>query len=163
MKKIALILCLLAVASMSEICAQLPAVTLKTIDGQMVRIDTLNNDGKPFIIDFFATWCKPCLRELDAIAEVYDEWQEETDVKIFCVSIDKAQNAQKVKPLVNNHGWTYDVMLDSNEELKRALGVQTIPYTMVIDGNGKIVSKHVGYTDGAEQELLEEIRELADK
>ena len=68
-----------------------------------------------------------------------------------------------MKPLVNNHGWTYDVMLDSNEELKRALGVQTIPYTMVIDGNGKIVSKHVGYTDGAEQELLEEIRELADK
>ena len=82
--------------------AQLPAVTLKTIDGATVQTDTLANDGKPFIIDFFATWCKPCNRELSAIAEVYDEWQEETGVKIFAVSIDQAQNVNKVKPLVES-------------------------------------------------------------
>ena len=95
MKKISLLICLFAVLAWGDAFAQLPAVTLKTIDGQSVKMDTLTNGGKPFIIDFFATWCKPCIRELDAIAEVYGDWQEETGVKIFAVSIDKAQNAQK--------------------------------------------------------------------
>ena len=140
--------------------AQLPAVTLKTIDGKVVRTDTLSNNGKPFIIDFFATWCKPCNRELDAISEVYEDWQKETGVKIFAVSIDQAQNIQKVKPLVDNHGWEYDVLLDPNGDLKRALGIQAIPYVLVCDGNGKIVYKHTGYTDGEENELIKKVREI---
>ena len=96
--------------------AQLPQTVLKDINGRAVQTDTLNNGGKPFIIDFFATWCKPCNRELDAIAEVYDEWREETGVKIFAVSIDQAQNINKVKPLVDNHGWEYYVLLDPNSD-----------------------------------------------
>ena len=140
--------------------AQLPKVTLKDISGKTVTTDTLNNGGKPFIIDFFATWCKPCNRELDAIAEVYDEWQEETGVKIFAISIDQAQNINKVKPLVDNHGWDYDVLLDPNSDLKRALGIQMIPYVLIVDGQGNIVYKHNGYTDGAENELIEKVREL---
>ncbi len=160
MKKIALLFCLLAVMATSDLFAQLPAVTLKTIDGQSVRMDTVSNNGKPFIIDFFATWCKPCQRELDAIAEVYDEWKEETGVKIITVSIDQAQNVHKVKPLVSNHGWEYEVLLDTNEELKRAFGVQMIPFTMIVDGNGQIVYKHTGYTDGVEEELINKVREL---
>ena len=144
-----------------QVYAQLPAVTLKTIDGKTVSVDTLSNNGKPFIIDFFATWCKPCNRELDAIAEVYEEWQKETGVKIFAISVDQAQNIQKVKPLVDNHGWEYDVLLDPNSDLKRALGIQAIPYVLVCDGEGKIVYKHMGYTDGEENELIEKVKEVA--
>ena len=156
-----LILVFLALAlSVLKASAQLPAVILKTIDGKTVRTDTLSNNGKPFIIDFFATWCKPCNRELDAIAEVYDEWKEETGVKIFAVSIDQAQNIHKVKPFVNSHGWEYDVLLDPNSDFKRALGIQMIPFVLVCDGQGNIVDKHDGYTDGAEIELIEKIREL---
>ena len=140
--------------------AQLPSVTLTDISGNSVNTAELNNDGKPFIIDFFATWCKPCNRELDAIAEVYDEWREETGVKIFAVSIDVAQNVNKVKPLVDNHGWEYDVLLDPNSDFKRALGIQMIPYVLIVDGKGNIVYKHNGYTDGAELELIEKVREL---
>ena len=68
--------------------AQIPAVVLKDINGKTVKTDTLSNNGKPMIIDFFATWCKPCNRELSAIAEVYEEWQEETGVKLVAISID---------------------------------------------------------------------------
>lgn len=140
--------------------AQLPSVTLKSIDGKAVKTDTLSNNGKPFIIDFFATWCKPCNRELSAISEVYEDWQKETGVKVIAVSIDQAQNINKVKPLVDNNGWPYEVLLDPNSDFKRALGIQMIPYTLIIDGQGNIVYKHNGYTDGAEEELIEKVREL---
>lgn len=152
----ALVLALLAVGAW----AQLPAVKLKTIDGKTVSTDTLSNNGRPMIIDFFATWCKPCNRELTAIAEVYDDWVEETGVRLVAVSIDQAQNINKVKPLVDNHGWPYEVLLDPNSDLKRALGIQMIPYTLILDGQGKIVYKHNGYSEGAEEELIEKVREL---
>lgn len=160
MKKILLIMTVCMLAGIGVAHAQLPAVTLKTIDGTTVQAESLNNDGKPFIIDFFATWCKPCNRELTAIAEVYDEWREETGVKIYAVSIDQAQNVNKVKPLVDQNEWEYEVLLDPNSDLLKALGGQMIPYVVVVDGNGDIVSKHSGYTDGAEVELIDEVRKL---
>ncbi len=147
-------------AMMLSTYAQLPKVTLKDISGKAVATDTLSNNGKPFIIDFFATWCKPCNRELDAISEVYEEWQEETGVKIIAVSIDQAQNINKVKPLVDSHGWEYEVLLDPNSELKQALAIQNIPYVLIVDGKGNIVYRHMGYTDGAEEELIAKVREL---
>ena len=143
--------------------AQIPAVTLKDLRGKTVRTDTLSNGGKPMIIDFFATWCKPCNRELSAISEVYDEWQEETGVKLIAVSIDQAHNINKVKPLVDQLGWPYEVLLDPNGDLKRALGVQLIPYVLVVDGDGKIIGKHQGYTDGEEEQLIEEVRNAIGK
>ena len=154
---------LLLLAVFTTASAQLPKVVLKGIDGKTVSTDTLRNDGKPFIIDFFATWCKPCNRELTAISEVYEDWQKETGVKIIAVSIDQAQNINKVKPLVDNHGWQYEVLLDPNSDFKRALGIQTIPYVIVCDGEGNIVAKHNGYTEGAEEELIEKVRELINK
>lgn len=160
MKKIILLSLMVWLFSLNFVHAQLPSVNLKTTDGQSVNTDTLSNDGKPFIIDFFATWCKPCNRELDAIAEVYEDWQKETGVKIVAVSIDQAQNINKVKPLVENHGWEYEVLLDPNSDFKRALGIQMIPYVLIVDGKGNIVYKHNGYTDGAETELIEKVREL---
>ena len=160
MKRLILISLLALIASVGTVYAQLPSVTLKTLDGKSVDTATLSNDGKPFIIDFFATWCKPCNRELDAIADVYDDWKKETGVKIIAVSIDQAQNINKVKPLVDNHGWEYEVLLDPNGDFKRALGIQMIPYVLIVDGKGQIVYKHNGYTDGAETELIEKVREL---
>lgn len=105
MKRIILATILALAGMINEAAAQLPAVTLKSMDGKTVRTDTLSNNGKPFIIDFFATWCKPCNRELKAINEVYEEWQEETGVKLIAVSIDQAQNIHKVKPLVDENGY----------------------------------------------------------
>ncbi len=160
MKKlfVTLICTLMAFAGMAQ--SKLPAVTLKSMDGKTVSTDTLSNNGKPIIIDFFATWCKPCNRELTAISEVYEDWQEETGVKLIAVSIDQAQNINKVKPLVDNHGWPYEVLLDPNSEFKRALGIQMIPYVLIVDGDGNIVYKHNGYTEGAEEELIQKVREL---
>ena len=105
-----LLLCMVA----NTAYAQLPSVKLKDINGKVIDTATLSNDGKPFIISFFATWCKPCNRELKAINEVYPDWQDETGVRVIAVSIDEAQNAQKVKPMVDAAGWEYQVLLDPN-------------------------------------------------
>lgn len=163
MKRVIFILLVSLFGSIGIANAQLPAVTLKDINGKTVRTDTLSNNGKPFIISFFATWCKPCNRELKAIHEVYADWQEETGVKLIAISIDQAQNINKVKPMVDEYGWEYEVLLDPNSDLKRALGIQMIPYVIIVDGKGNIVYKHNGYTEGAENKLIEKVRELLAK
>ena len=81
-------------------------------------------------------------------------------MKLIAVSIDQAQNINKVRPLVDNHGWPYEVLLDPNSDFKRALGINMIPYTIIVDGKGNIVYKHNGYTEGAEQEYIDKVREL---
>ena len=156
----ALIISLTGMVYAQQANSELPAVTLKNISGKTINTSELSNDGKPIIISFFATWCKPCNRELSAISEVYEDWQDETGVKLIAVSIDQAQNINKVKPLVDGNGWPYEVLLDPNSDFKRALGVQMIPFVLIVDGKGKIVYKHNGYTEGAENELSEKVREL---
>lgn len=143
--------------------AELPSVQLKDIDGKRVDTAKLNNDGKPYIISFFATWCKPCLRELDAIRDVYPDWQDETGVKLIAVSIDKAQDESKVKPLVNSKNYEYEVLLDPNGDFKRAMGVNLVPTVLVIDGNNNIIETRTQYTEGSENHLIEVVREAIAK
>ena len=154
MKKI-LMMAMMVVAAVA-LHAQVPNVQLKNINGKTVQTASIaNNGGKPVIISFWATWCKPCLRELKAIHEVYADWQDETSVKMYIVSIDQAQDANKVKPLVDGFGWEYEVLLDPNGDFKRAMNVQNVPHVFVINGKGKIVYNHAGYVDGGEEDIRE--------
>lgn len=153
--------CLMALALTSVVIyAQLPSVKLKTLEGKTIDTAELSNDGKPFVISFFATWCKPCNRELKAIHENYVDWQDETGMKVVAISIDQAHQIAKVKPMVDAAGWEYDVLLDPNSDFKRAMGVNMIPHVFIVDGNGKIVDQRSGYTEGAEEHLIEVIRAL---
>jgi len=140
--------------------AALPSVQLKDMDGNSVNTAELSNDGKPFVITFWATWCKPCQRELKAIHEQYADWQDETGMKVVVVSIDQAQDEQKVKPFINGKGWEYEVILDPNGEFKRQMNVSNPPHLFIVDGQGNVVWNHQGYTDGGEEEVIEKIREL---
>ncbi len=136
----------------------LPSVRLKDIHGKTIDTRTLSNNGKPLVISFFATWCKPCMRELRAINEVYEEWQAQTGVKLVLISIDDAQNSSKVKPLVDGEGWDFEVLLDSDSEFARLMQVQSIPHVFVINAEGKIVYNHMGYAEGGENELYKAIK-----
>ncbi|MBQ9473501.1 MAG: TlpA family protein disulfide reductase [Bacteroidales bacterium] len=138
----------------------LPNVTLKTVDGRSVQTTEITNDGKPIILSFWATWCKPCNRELNAISERYDEWREITGVKLVAVSIDDAKSVHKVKPHVDGSGWDFEVYIDANQELKRAMNVVNIPHTFLLDGNGQVLWQHTGYLDGDEEQLYGKIKEL---
>lgn len=156
MKKLIVLLCALCSAIMIQ--AAVPSVELKDVNGKTVKTDALVGKGKPVIISFFATWCKPCMRELKAIHELYADWQDETGVEMYIVSVDQGQDTKKVKPLVDGYGWEYHVLLDPNGEFKRAMNVQSIPHMFIFDSRGKTVYNHVGYTDGDETEVRKQLK-----
>lgn len=138
---------------------KLPAVDLKDLQGGVFNTGDIKNDG-PIIVSFWATWCKPCVLELNTIAEEYVDWQEETGVKLIAISIDDARNTAKVAPYVNGQAWDYEVYLDANGDFKRAMNVNLIPYTFLLDANGNIVWEHNSYAPGDEVELYEQVKKL---
>ena len=136
---------------------------VKTLEGKDFNTADITNDGKPFIIDFWATWCKPCVAELDAINENYTQWKEETGVKVFAVSIDDSRSMSRVAPYVAGKGWDYTILLDPNGDFKRAMNVNSVPHTFLFDGNGKLVAQHNNYSAGDEDNLFEEIKKHSGK
>jgi len=141
--------------------SDIPQVTIKTLDGKAFNTSEITNDGKPVILSFWALWCKPCQKELDAFNENYADWQEETGVKIYAVSIDDSRSTARVMPMVNGKAWEFDVLLDPNGDLKRAMNVNMIPHTFLLDGDGKIVAQHTSYFEGAEFDLYEKVKKIA--
>ena len=135
----------------------LPSVNVKNLDGSTFNISELGKSGKPVIVSFWATWCSPCKKELDAIAEVYEDWQKKYGVELVAVSVDDARSAPKVKPMVEQKGWKYRILLDANQEFQRSMGIQSVPHSFLIDKTGQIVWEHSGYTPGDEAELEEKI------
>ena len=144
------------------ITAQIPAVDIKDLNGNIINTANFENDGNPIIISFWATWCKPCKQELENISDVYEDWVEETNVKLIAISIDDARNSSKIKPLVMSKGWEYEVYQDSNREFANKMGVNPIPHTFLLNGKKEIVWEHVTYTDGDEDELYDEIIKISE-
>ncbi len=162
MKKIVLSLLLLTI-SIVVVNAQnkVPSVDIKKIAGENFNTSQLANDGKPMIISFWATWCKPCVQELTAISELYDDWQKETGVKVIAISTDDSRNSARVQPFVVARNWSYEVYLDPNGDFKRALNVNNIPHTFLVNGKGEVVWQHNSYTPGDEEELYELVKKVA--
>ena len=125
----------------------IPSVDVKTIDGKTFNTGKISNDGKPMIIDFWATWCKPC--------------KKETGVKLIAISIDDSRSSGKAATDVKTHGWEYEVYLDENQDFKRALNVGDIPQVFIINGKGEIVWQHSGYVDGGEEHIFEVLKQVA--
>lgn len=140
--------------------APMPSVQIKDLSGNTVNSGDIGKTGQIIIVSFWATWCGPCIKELDNINDIYEDWQKDYGLKLIAVSIDDSRNILKVKPMVDAKGWPYEILLDENKELARALNVGNPPMTFLINQEGNIVYTHNGYTEGSEFELEKEIKKL---
>lgn len=138
---------------------KLPAIDIQNIDFETFNTSEIKNGDKPVIISFWATWCAPCKAELNAIADEWPDW-EETGVKIYIVSIDNSRSVNSVQPYVYGQDWPYTTLLDVNSEFRRAMNVNNVPHTFLLNGSGNIVWQHNGYNPGDEEELLELVHKL---
>ena len=155
-----LLIAIIVCSAFAKAQTEMPDLTLKNISGEEINLQDLNKDGNVAVVSIWATWCVNCIRELDAIADVYSEWQEETNLTLYAITIDDARARRKVPSFVNGRAWEYEVLYDPNSDFVRFLGSPIPPVTLIIK-DGKIVYQHTGYTPGAEDELYEKIKSYA--
>ncbi len=142
---------------------QLPDITLKNMNGQEVSLSKYADNGKKTIISFWATWCKPCKKELTNLNELLPTWRERYNAELLAISIDDARNSSKVEPYVNGKGWDFNVLLDTNKDTKRKLNYSTIPYSLIVNEKGEITYQHSGYYEGDEYEMEDKLKALNNK
>ncbi len=158
MKKLLYSILFLSVVGYAQ--KQMPNVELNSVSGDSFNVSTdYDDEDKLYVFSFWATWCAPCINELDAIHQKYNDWKDNLNVEVIAVSVDDTRTQKRVKPLLNGKNWSYSVLLDTNQELKRALSIVNVPYTIVVK-NKKIVYVSNGYSQGSEDELYAKLQEL---
>lgn len=138
---------------------EFPKINLKKLNSENIISTDFNEANKLYVFAFWATWCAPCIQELDAINDVYSDWSKELKIEIIAVSVDDSRTSGRVKPLVNGKGWDFTILLDSNQDLKRALSIANVPYLIVVKNN-KIIFTQNGHSPGAENQLYEKLKEF---
>ena len=155
-----LLVCLGAAGISAQQTKALPSAKVKTLEGQTLDVQELGKTGKITVISFWATWCSPCKKELDAIKDYYEEWQEKYNMELVAISVDDPRTAAKVPAMVSQKGWKYRILLDYNKEFSQAANVASVPFTIMLDAKGNVVYEHTGYAPGDELELEDRIKEL---
>lgn len=147
-------LLLLLLFSFGPIMAQeIPAVTLENIDNETVTTtELLKDNSKPIVFVFWATWCVPCLNELSSIHQVYDDWTKNYKFDFYAVATDDDRTVKKVTSVVNGKSWDYSILLDTNQNFKRKLNINSIPYLIVVK-QGKIIYTKSGFVKGDEKKI----------
>jgi thiol-disulfide isomerase/thioredoxin len=163
MKQLLTLLILLSITTPGISQTRLPSVVLKSTDGDEVRLSDYAALKKPLIISFWATYCGPCLEEFEAVTDLYGEWKKEIDFEFIAVSIDDSRSAAKVKSLASGKNWPFIVLIDENQDVKRAMNVTDIPFCFIFDKSGKYVYKHSGYLPGDEFVMLKELKKITDE
>ena len=163
MKKLVVSL-LLALAGLVAFGQQIPSVSLQDGAGKVVTTTSLIDHTTPFVISIWMTTCKPCLKELDTLAEELVDWDASFPLRIYAVSMDDSRSMKRAVAMAQGRDWDgITALFDVNADLRRALNVVNVPQVFVYDKNGKLFWTHVGYRPGDEQELLSQVKKCAGK
>ena len=134
-----------------------PNTKLKNLESEFIYTNDVLTENNFYIVSFWATWCIPCINELDAIVDIYEELEKD-NIEVIAISTDDARTKKRVRPMINGKDWNFKILLDENHDLKRALNIVGIPHTIITKGT-KIIYRRIGYSPGEEVDLFEFIRE----
>lgn len=137
---------------------KVPNFALENIDGDYVELNSLLGKG-PILIAFWATWCKPCIEELQHFQKIYNEFEKD-GLQILAISTDSEKSVAKVKPFIKTKKYSFPVLLDTNSEVARDYYATAMPFTVILDKSGKVVYSHLGYKKGDELKVKEIIIQL---
>jgi cytochrome c biogenesis protein CcmG/thiol:disulfide interchange protein DsbE len=115
-----------------------PDFSLATLDGETVTLSELR--GRPVVLNFWATWCDPCRREMPALQATAELFADE----VIILGIDEGESASVVKNFVTEYGITYPILLDENFATGDRFNVRGMPTTFFIDGEGIIRHLWIG-------------------
>jgi peroxiredoxin len=138
-----------------------PNFETENLDGKKVELKELLKEG-PVLISFWATWCKPCIKELNQLQKVYKKYKEK-GFEILAIDVDGPRSISKVKPKVKGLKWEFPVLWDKSKKIYRKYHVLGIPHTVLIDPSGKIRYTHTTYRPGDEEVIKKKIEELLDE
>ncbi len=142
---------------------RVPDIKARDIKGVVFDLKTLTLDKKPLVMMFWATWCKPCIEEMDNIAEVYDEWQDEMEFELVAVCIDDSRSSSVIRSFAAGKDWPFRLIFDINQDIKRAMNVTVIPHYYLFNSDNIMVHKQTGYTPGNEFLLYNELKKLVNE
>lgn len=164
MKKLiySLALVLLSASAFAQ-SQDLPATKIRDLDGKQVSFNEAFEKGKVTLVSFWATWCIPCKQEIKNIKSKLEDWKKETDFNYMTVSVDDSRATAMVKTYAKSQGWNFPTYTDPNSDLKRSLNFQNVPFTIIVDANGKVAFQHSGYEEGGEDELFEKVKAISKK
>lgn len=134
----------------------IPDGIVSSLDGEKISSKDMSNNGNPFIICFWKSCCSSTLKFMDALHDIYPDLVDDFDVKVYAISVDDSRSSSKVKPLIYGKGWEFDVLLDVNEDFKRAMNVNLTPHYFIYDGNRNLVWQKIGFAEGDEY-LIEDV------
>jgi len=136
--------------------------TLSDLENNDVKISSFLEKG-PVLIGFWATWCTPCKEELEKLQVIYEKYKDRGFTYI-AINQDNQKSISKVKSFITSQDYTFIVLLDIDKKVIEAYGGKPdeIPYSVLISKNKEILSTHLGFKTGDENELEAEIKEALD-
>jgi thiol-disulfide isomerase/thioredoxin len=158
MRKIIFAIFLFVIFSQTAFAGKLPDFRLKNLDNKIVSYSQLKGK-KLTVIDFWATWCKPCVRAIPKLVKLHEQYKKD-GVEFIGVNVDGTRNLPKVKPFAHSLNIAYPVLLDENNEVMNKLKVTAMPTIIIANADDEIVFFHQGYRPGDEKALEDEIKKL---
>ncbi len=137
---------------------KLPDLRLEMLDGKNTTLYSTLEKG-PVLIDFWATWCEPCKKEMVFLDKFQKEYSD-SGFTVLAINQDSPRSLSKVRSFVRSKRYSFLVVKDPNKQIAQKMNVQVLPTTFLVNSTGQVVWQHIGYLPGDERDMEQEILKI---